>query len=109
MVAPPDLQCTATAFMNNFRSPCVLYGSEPPVKGTNLEFRRAVIDSGADVLLLDLKDAMKLFRDLQISTLEVIGVNGATTRADCQGPPVVCLKGPPGNEYNLNLGTAQAM
>ena len=95
--------------MNNVRSPLVLYGSEQPCKRTNLECRRAVIDNGADVHILNLKDAMKLFRNLQISTLEAIGVNCATTRADRQGTPVVCLKGPQGTEYNLDLGTAHAM
>ena len=81
-----------------FRLPLVFYGSEPPFKGTNLEFRRAAIDSEADVHILNIKDAMQLFRNLQISTQEVIGVNGATTRADRQGTLVVCLKGPQGTE-----------
>ena len=95
--------------MYNFRSPLVLYGSEPPSKGTNLKFRQAAIDSGADARIWNLKDAMKLFSILQISKLEVIGVNGATTRTDRQGTFVVCLKGPQGTEYNLDLGTVRAM
>ena len=87
----------------------VLYDSEPPSKGANLEYRRAVIDSGADTPIWNLKGAMKMFSNLQISKLEIIGVNGTTTRADRQGTLVVCLKSPLGTEFNLDLGTAHAM
>ena len=80
-----------------------------PSKRTNLESQRAIIDSGADLHIWNLKDAMKLFSDLQISKLDVIGVNGKTTRADRQGTLVVLLKGPKGTEYNLDLGTAHAL
>ena len=74
-----------------------------------LSSSRAVIVSGADVQILTLKGALKLIRDLQLSTLEVIGVNGATTRSDRQGTLIVYLKGPQVTEYNLDLGTAHAM
>ena len=67
LVAPPALRCTATTLMNNFRSPLVLYVSEPPSKGTNLEYRLAVIDIGAEVHIWNLKDAMVLFSNLQIT------------------------------------------
>ena len=76
--------------MNNFRSPLVLYGTEPlskrlmgssegPSRRMNLGSQRAIVDSGANLHLWYLKDAMKLFSDLQISKLDIIGVNGKTT------------------------------
>ena len=52
---------------------------------------------------------MKLFSNLQISKLDVIGVNNKTTRADRQGTLVVFLKGPQRTEYTLDLGTALAL
>ena len=62
LVAPPELRCIALALMNNFRSPLVLYGTEPlskrrmgssegPSKRTNLGTQRAIVDSGADLHL----------------------------------------------------------
>ena len=125
LVAPLELQYTAPALMNNFRSPLVLYGTEPlskklmgplggpskrtnleklmgpsggPSKRTNLESQRAAINSGADLHIWNRKGAMKLFSDLQISKLDVIGVNGKTTRANRHGTLVVLLKGPKGTE-----------
>ena len=164
LLAPLELRYTAPVLMNNYRSPLVLYGTEPkpvrserpnvkkllgplggPSKRTNVIpvrserpnarrlmgplggpskrtsvipvrserptviSQRAIIDSGADLHIWNLQDAMKLFSDLQISKLDVIGVNGKTTRADRQGSLVVVLNGPEGNEYNLDLGTAHAM
>ena len=52
---------------------------------------------------------MKLFRDLQISKMDIVGVNGKTTRADRRGSLVVVVKDPQGTEYTLDLGTAHAM
>ena len=103
--APRELKYTAPALMNNFRSSLVLYGTEPPStklfrslggpsKRTNLESQRAVIGSGADLHIWNLKDAMKLFSNLQISKLDVTGVSGKTTRADRQGTLVLLVKGP---------------
>ena len=53
LVAPPELRCVALALMNNFRSPLVLYGTEPlsKKKRTNLGTQRAIVDSGADLHL----------------------------------------------------------
>ena len=75
----------------------------------NVISQRAIIDSGADLHILNLQDAMKLFSKLHISKLDVIGVNGKTTRAGRQGSLVGVLNGPEGNEYNLDLGTAHAL
>ena len=47
---------------------------------------------------------MKLFSDLQISKMEIVGVNGKTTRADRRGSLVVVVEGPQGTEYTLDLG-----
>ena len=89
----------------------VCYGSRPVVNGTSrilhrafhghrfpmrkngkCEISRAGIDSGADVHILCLDGALKLFRDIRISALDVIGVNGFITRDDRQGQLVVTLK-----------------
>ena len=87
-----------------------MYGTEPlknelmgPLCGgsskrTNVTSQRAIIDSGADLHIWNLKDAMNVFSDLQISKLDVIGVNGKMIRADRQGSLVVLLKGPKGTE-----------
>jgi hypothetical protein len=138
LLAPLELRYTAPVLMNNYRSPLVLYGTKPkpvrserpivkklmgPLSGPGKRTsvipvrserptvisQRAIIDSGADLHIWNLQDAMKLFSDLQISKLDVIGVNGKTTRADRQGSLVVVLNGPEGNEYNLDLGTAHAI
>ena len=89
----------------------VLYGTEPlsKKKRTNLGTQRAIVDSGADLHLLNLKDAIKMFSDLQISKLDIIGVNEKTTRADRQGTLAVLVKGPQRTEYTLDLGTAHAL
>ena len=78
-------------------------------KRKDVASQRAVIDSGADLNIWNLKDAMNVLSDLQISKLDVIGVNGKTIRADRQGSLVVLLKGPKGTECNLDLGTAHAL
>ena len=112
LVAPRELKCTASALMNNFRLTLVLYGtkllstrlmgssgdpskrtnlerlkgsSEGPSIRMNLESQRAIVDSGADLHIWNLK----LFSDLQISTLDIVTVNEKATRADRQGTLVV--------------------
>ena len=59
--------------------------------------------------ILFLDDVLKLFRDIRISTLDVIAVNGVATRADRQGQLVVTLNCPDEAQFTSGLGTAHAM
>ena len=69
----------------------------------------ALVDSGADVHILSYEDALKMFLDVRPSTLRVVGVNGSSSRAACQGSLVVQVRAPSGTCHRIDLGTAHAM
>ena len=69
----------------------------------------ALVDSGADVHILSYEDALKMFLDVRPSTLRVVGVNGSSSRAACQGSLVVQVQAPSGTCHRIDLGTAHAM
>ena len=79
------------------------------VCGVATDHVMGLIDSGANVHILSYEAALKLLEDAAESYLKVLGVNGASTRADVQGRLVVELLGSSGRKYNLDLGTAHGM
>ena len=67
------------------------------------------LDSGSEVHLLTLQDAIKLFGERRISNLRVIGVNGSS-RAEFMGKLIIRVQDPgTGEVYLLDLGPAHGM
>ena len=69
----------------------------------------ALVDCGADVHILPWEYAMKMFLDVKPPALRVIGVNGTSSPAACQGSLVVQVQAPSGTCQRIDLGTAHAM
>ena len=82
-----------------------LYGAECCVSDGCV----ATVDSGANCPILSYEATLRLLEDSSESSLRVLGVNGAATKADVQGSLVVDLVGSRGRRYQLDLGTAHGM
>ena len=68
------------------------------------------IDSASEIHLLKLEDALQLFASLRQSDLQVIGVSGASKRADVQGHLIMAVRDPrTGMVYHVDLGLAHGM
>ena len=52
---------------------------------------------------------MQLFTTLGISKLRVVGINGVPKSADVEGKFILTLKGPSGNLFRVDLGSAHGM
>jgi hypothetical protein len=65
-------------------------------------------DSAADVHLLTLEAAMKLFNDSSASSLKIVGVNGSSC-ADLEGQLIVVVRGPSGRLHSIDMGRAYAL
>ena len=115
--ASPELQVSASVFLNSSFSSLghSLYGSRPGTKpGTKKDLSSvssvtALVDSGADVHILSYEDALKMLLDVRPSTLRVVGVNGSSSRAACQGSRFVQVQAPSGTFHRVDLGTAHGM
>ena len=111
LVAPPGLKFVGSVLLSSRYSPLGqnFLCSRPFTEDVSGSINAAV-DSGADVHIPNLEDALKMFREVRISSLQVVGVNVAVTRADKQGSLVVGLRDPIGGFlYQVDLGTAHAM
>ena len=60
-------------------------------------------------ICLSFDAAMKLFRDLRLSKLRVIGISGKTLAADVSGQLVLDLSDAHGCRYRVDFGTAHGM
>ena len=120
VLASPELKVAASAFLNSSFSFMGhgLYGSSPggfPEASCGDSCRKAsvsvnaLVDSGADVHILSYDDARKMFNDVEPSSLRIIGVNGSSSRATCQGSLVVGVQTPSGVCHRIDLGTAHSM
>jgi hypothetical protein len=113
VAAPPELQFSASVFLNSSFSFLghSLFGSRPRgmKDSSSVSKVTALVDSGADVHILSYEDALKMFLDVRPSSLRVIGVNGSSTRAACQGSLVVQVRAPSGACHRIDLGTAHAL
>jgi hypothetical protein len=58
------------------------------------------LDSGSDVHVIQLHEAVKYFTSICASNLRVLGVSGATTRADLQGHLVISVQDDDGYLFN---------
>ena len=72
--SPPKLRFTATALLNDFRSPLISTDLGHRVNERILNFVEPFL-----IAELNLKDSLKFLRNLKISPLEVFEVNGETT------------------------------
>ena len=110
--ASPELQHSASVFLNSSFSTLSGYDPRPGTKkdlSGSVSSVTALVDSGADVHILSYEDALKMFLDVRPSALRVVGVNGSSTRAVCQGSLVVQVRAPSGTCHRIDLGTAHAM
>ena len=110
--ASPELQHSASVFLNSSFSTLSRYDPRPGMKKNlsgSVSSVTALVDSGADVHILSYEGALKMFLDVRPSALRVVGVNGSSTRAACQGSLVVQVRAPSGTCHRIDLGTAHAM
>ena len=70
---------------------------------------KGTLDSGSEVHLFTYEAAMQLFTTLGISKLRVVGINGVPKSADVEGKFILTLKGPSGNLFRVDLGSAHGM
>ena len=117
LLASPELKNAASLFLDSSGTSSFsflghgLYGSSSRGLKTlqNSVSVKALVDSGADVHILSYEDARKMFTDVEPSSLRIIGVNGSTSRAACQGSLVVGVQSPSGLCHLIDLGTAHSM
>ena len=110
VLAPPGLKVAASMFLDS-SFPFLghgLYGSCPRGPKTSVSVN-ALVDSGADVHILSYEDARKMFAGVEPSSLRIIGVNGSSSRAACQGSLVVDVQTPTDICNRIDLGTAHSM
>ena len=103
----------ATPSLLHSLSSCVDWG-----EGVNRVLRTTIIetdpvtvtfDTGADTHVWSMKDALLLFTEQQASSLTIVGVDNAPTRADLAGHLLIAVEAPDGSRYTLDLGPAHAM
>ena len=67
------------------------------------------LDSGSDVHVIQLDDAVKYFTSKCASNLKVLGVSGTTSSAELQGHLVIVVQDDLGVLYKIDLGLAHGM
>ena len=67
------------------------------------------LDSGSDVHVIQLDEAVKYFTSKSASNLKVLGVSGNTSSADLQGHLVIVVQDERGEMYKIDLGLAHGM
>ena len=78
-------------------------------ENTHAEPVTFTLDSGSDIHVIQLHEAIKYFSDKSHSNLKVLGVSGNTTRADLQGHLIIIVEDNKGTLFEIDLGVAHGM